>query len=295
MRWQLSGVIIRSAYLVNSWLRALGLANKPGMRDIRGRLRRAILGLVASGVPVKVDGMTLLVRPSPASIAEYILRPFEPFTTEIFRSVLKSGHMVADVGAQFGWYTLIAAKRVGARGRVWAFEPVPSNFDFLVRNIVLNGVQDIVCPVQKAIGSSRGVIELTLYAESDAHGAWARPGAAVKGVIMVECVTLDDYLRDNHVDVIKMDIEGAEPFALDGAVRTIERAEKMVLIAELNPELLRRAGVEPRDYLQQLRQLGFDISIIDEKERSLRPLSQDLIIEIEETPGWYANLYCEKG
>ena len=91
-----------------------------------------------------------------------------------------------------------------------------------------------------------------------------------------------------------MDIEGAEPFALDGAVRTIERAEKMVLIAELNPELLRRAGVEPRDYLQQLRQLGFDISIIDEKGRSLHPLSQDIIIEIEETPGWYGNLYCEK-
>jgi FkbM family methyltransferase len=203
--------------------------------------------------------------------------------------------MVVDVGAQFGWYTLIAAKRVGARGRVWSFEPVPSNFDLLVQNIVLNGVQDIVCPVQKAIGSSCGVFELTIYAESDAHGAWARSGVPVKGVIMVECVTLDDCLRDKHVDVIKMDIEGAEPFALDGAVRTIERAERMVLIAELNPELLRRAGVEPRDYLRQLRQLGFDISIIDEKGRRLRPLSQDLIIEIEETSGWYANLYCEKG
>jgi len=241
---------------------------------------------------IKIDGMPFYIHSTPASIQEYVLRPYEPYTTELFKRAVKPGAIVLDIGAQFGYYSLLAAKLVGPEGRVFAFEPAPSNFEILKRNIQVNNYTHIIYPVQKAVGNKQGKITLFLYEHSDSHGMFRHPEAAVKGAISVEAISIDEFLRGQPVDVIKMDIEGNEPFALEGMKETISRSNNLILFTEFAPFFLRRGGTKPEDYLTQLERLGFDVQLIDEHSRCLRPVTEDFFRT--DDPSWYANLYCTK-
>lgn len=241
---------------------------------------------------IEVDRMPFYIRSTPASIKEFILQPYEPYTTELFKRAVRPGAVVVDIGAQFGYYSLIAAKFAGSEGRVFAFEPAPNNFQTLGRNIRLNNYSHIIYPIQKAIGDKHGTVTLFLYEHSDSHGMFRHPQAAVKEVVSVECITIDSFLKGQPVDVIKMDIEGNEPYALEGMKQTISKSNSLILFTELAPVFLRRAGVEPKDYLLQLEKLGFDVQLIDEHSRCLRAVTEDFFVE--DDPSWYANLLCTK-
>ncbi|MBT9169715.1 MAG: hypothetical protein DDT18_00050 [Actinobacteria bacterium] len=187
---------------------------------------------------------------------------------------------------------MLAANSSGPEGRVFAFEPVPGNFEVLKRNIQVNRYTDIIYPIPKAVGVRPGMISIFLYKNSDSHGMFGHPHVAAQEVISVECVTIDEFLAERPVDVIKMDIEGNEPYALKGMAETISKNNNLILFTELAPLFLRRAGVEPKDYVLQLEQLGFDVRLIDEHSRCLKPITEDLLAE--DDPSWHANLYCIK-
>lgn len=197
-----------------------------------------------------------------------------------------------DIGAQFGYYSLLAAKLTGPDGMVFSFEPVPRNFEILIKNIEINNYNNIIYPVQKAIGNKREPVTFFLYEYSDSHGMFRHPTASVDKTITVECITVDEFLEGRRVDVIKMDIEGNEPFALEGMEKTISKNKSLTLFTELAPVFLRRAGVEPRDYINQLEDLGFKIRVIDEYGHSLKPVSEELLTT-EELSG-HVNLFCTK-
>lgn len=131
-----------------------------------------------------------------------------------------------------------------------------------------------------------------IYKHSDSHGMFRHPQANVKEVIPVECITIDGFLGGRTVDIIKMDIEGNEPYALAGMEKTISKSDNLILFAEFAPAYLRRAGVNPKDYLIQLADLSFDIQLIDERSRCLKPVTEE-VFRIDE-PSWHANLYCIK-
>ena len=287
--------LVRLAYRLNAYLNAAGLGSLRVVRGVKARGKQLMTRLLVQDnlLLVRVHGLLMYVDANTAEFEAYTSGSFEPYTTELFKRAIRPGATVLDIGAQFGYFSLIAAQRAGLGGRVYAFEPVPSNLEILERNVRLNGYTEIIQPVQRAIGDSHTPVNLFLYERSASHSMYRHPAASVRATIEVQCITVDEFVGREPVDVIKMDIEGHEPHALEGMRKTMSRCKHLVLFAELAPAYLRRAGVEPADYLAQLASLGFDVQLIDENSHSVRPITTlDLH---ERDPSWYANLLCKKG
>ena len=90
---------------------------------------------------IECQGSKMFVDPRDEGIAMFLVTDgvFDPHETELVRGMLEPGMVVADIGANIGYYTLIAARCVGEGGQVYAFEPVPSNYELLARSIKANG------------------------------------------------------------------------------------------------------------------------------------------------------------
>ena len=114
---------------------------------------------------------------------------------------------------------------------------------------------------------------------------------------MVEIDTLDNTLKTfgfPRIDILKIDIEGAEPIALRGMKETIARSPHMIMFTEVYPECMEKLGESPVLYLKELLVLGFKLSCIDEKRRELTPID-DIEKFVKSIPGEsYRNIYAEK-
>jgi FkbM family methyltransferase len=141
------------------------------------------------------------------------LGTYEQHVQALFRKALQPGSVVMDVGANVGFFTLLASKLVGNTGHVYAFEPFPRNLYFLERHIRMNALSNVT--VQSfAVTSHTG----TAHFERGANASQGRLSAG--GNVPIRTVSLDDLLSDTSVrspTFIKMDIEGAESDALRGA------------------------------------------------------------------------------
>ncbi len=211
----------------------------------------------------------------------------ERYLTDLFVEAVRPGMTVADVGAYLGYLTILAARAVERQGRVVAFEPDARTFRFLTENVRANGVAETVTAVQQAVGRSRGATTFYLSAAGDTSSRYAQ--AAADEATQVEMTTLDDFFgAEPPVDVVKIDVEGAELDVLDGMTTTVERAANMTLFVECNPDALAVAGRSPAELLGRLDELGFDVRAIDERHRSLGPVDAARI-------EGYVNLYCVRG
>jgi FkbM family methyltransferase len=291
LSWQ--GNLLKAIYKISSYLNTVGIGNLKIVRGLKPQLNSLLMQMFGSdsSLLINIHGLSMYIYPNTADGRAYLLRPFEPYTTELFRRAVKPGATVLDIGAQLGYFSLLAARQ-GAQ-TVYAFEPAPGNFKLLERNVQANGYTNIIQKVPKAVGSSQGAVVMFIYEGSDSHAMYRHPLASVREKISVECVTVDEFLPGQPIDVIKMDIEGNEPHALEGMRRTIAANERLILFSELAPDFLRRAGVQPRDYLAQLSAMDFDIKLIDEQSHCLRPLDKRFLLQGD--PGRYMNLYCVKG
>ncbi len=173
----------------------------------------------------------------------------EPEDVRFFLSLLEPGMTVFDVGANLGTYALLAARRVGPSGRLHAFEPGPATADRLRGNVRLNGLSNVVVN-QAAVSDRAGVITLYLQDDSDCNTLTAGAGTPVQ----VPALTLDDYVGTHNlgqVDVLKMDVEGAEVTALRGGGRLLAAPRAPLILLEFNPQALEKAGSS----VSELRQL----------------------------------------
>jgi tRNA G37 N-methylase Trm5 len=107
------------------------------------------LSVQGSGVLI-VHGHKMLLASHGYPPLQMVNGAWERDTVRLFERILRAGDVVVDIGAHVGYFTLIAARSVGPEGRVYAFEPDPENYALLVRNIELNGYQNIM-PIQKAV------------------------------------------------------------------------------------------------------------------------------------------------
>jgi FkbM family methyltransferase len=200
---------------------------------------------------------------------------YEPQTTQLFQRILKPGMAVADVGAHIGYYTLLAAGIAGPSGRVYAFEPDPTNFELLEFNALQNGY-DKICLTRKAVSSHLGPSTLYLTSLDTGRHSLVRHGIPLKGVETVETITLDSFFEGEGwptVDLMKVDVEGAEPDVLAGMDGLLARCPKILMVIEFNPQLLQNAGSEPMSLLQQLQSYGFELEIIYD-QRGIVPFVQ---------------------
>lgn len=210
-------------------------------------------------------------------------------TTHWLRSLAQSGMTVLDVGAHVGYYTRLASALVGTEGQVIAFEPHPRNVQMLRHNTAhLPNVS--VQPV--ALAEQAGTAELHDYLMMSASGSLhfderlrdvqraqmtdydiaPRARGFQPQTYTVPTARADDLLAMmgvTRVDLIKMDIEGAELGALRGMAATIARSRPLALIMEYNPMGLKAFGHDPEAALQEVLALGFDRLAVIEADASL--------------------------
>jgi FkbM family methyltransferase len=200
-------------------------------------------------------------------VPEYL--SFEPMTVECFRKSLCAGMTVIDVGANAGYYTLEAARAVGNQGIVHAIEPCDANLALLERNIHSSGLHNIhvhAC----AAGAERSQRTFHITDSSFDHGFYSHPiGNAVRGII-VQQIPLDE-LTDGPVDVIKIDVEGAEIDVLNGMTRIVRDNRRLSLFVEWSPLCMKEAGRAAHELPDRLQDLGFhDLSVLDDRANQER-------------------------
>lgn len=168
--------------------------------------------------------------------AIYLYRVYELASTRLVRALLAPGMTFVDVGANAGYYSLLAAQMVGPRGRVHAFEPVAATRARLQRNLALNGFGNVEVH-SEAVWSAGGNIEFFLSSDSDNPGlSSALPGRAREAKTeRVPATTLDDFLaarRDLPVHLVKIDVEGGEAQVFMGARRLLARPDAPAILFE---------------------------------------------------------------
>jgi FkbM family methyltransferase len=154
----------------------------------------------------------------------------------------KTGDIVVDVGAAFGFYTIMASKRVGQQGKVVAIEPQPNILEMLNRNIKLNELTNIIT-LNYAVYSERSKVRLY----SNYSIIQERAGQSLQSYIEVSADTLDNLLRQGDIDQvnwIKVDVEGAELEVLKGAVGILSRSSDISLLVEVHSPDLRKPILE---------------------------------------------------
>ena len=202
----------------------------------------------------------------------------EPAEAKFISSLLKPGMVFVDVCANAGEYTLIAAQKVGPGGRVHSFEPSHRMFDELVYNVGLNGLQDRCTLNAVAVVDSVGTAALSCYKPgAEVYGSlgtqnWA--GRPIVGHQLVNTVTLDAYLSANNVgdvDVIKLDVEGAELPVLRGAAGLLSQEPGPTLLVEMADLNTAGFGYKALEIWALLETCGYRVYALAEGGRALRP------------------------
>ncbi len=180
------------------------------------------------------------------------LGTYELTKRRTFERVVTSGMTVYDIGANVGFYSLLAAVLVGDNGKVYAFEPVPRNLSYLHRHLELNAIHT-VSVIPAAVSDRDGEVRFW-----EAHDA-AQGRIADQGQLTVRSVSLDGLLKDTAVtppDCIKIDVEGAELHVLHGAEHTLCDYHPLLFLATHTPELRHACR-------QLLGELGYTLHPLD--------------------------------
>jgi FkbM family methyltransferase len=194
----------------------------------------------------------------------------ERLTLDRFVAAISPGHTVVDVGAFLGVFTLVAARAVGASGRVISFEPDPLSFRALSSAVTRNGFASRVELVHGAAGASDGVGLLTRNVDDPSANSMLGEHRR----LAVPVFAVDDIVGDRRVSVCKIDVEGAELLVLDGMSRHLRDVE--CLLVECNPSALAVAHETPASLTERLVAAGFQIEALDEKTGTVLPWPTDL-------------------
>ncbi|MGV6859080.1 MAG: FkbM family methyltransferase [bacterium] len=194
---------------------------------------------------------------------------WEPSESQYFIEHLGAGDTVLDIGANIGWFSLLAAKTIGPAGKVHAFEPRPETAKMLKRTLADNGLREQVSLWEYALSDSWGSLELAWSTNTDNPGGSflaSDTSRLEKGfeTANVKVAVLDDLLPDVAPDLIKIDVEGAEPMVMAGSVNALRRKRPSIL-SELYPEQLSEvSNATPAQYIDQLASLGYGCFLLED-------------------------------
>lgn len=231
---------------------------------------------------------------------------WESYITEIVRTHLRPGMLVADVGANYGHYAMTAANLVGPDGLVLAFEPIPSVYEDLSRNATLTR-HDNVRTFPIALGAVEGEADLVVDSSSSGWSSLVEnvvpsPGERTR----VQVRRLSDIIHtvcpSRRLSVLKIDTEGFEAQVIAGAWDVLER-DRPLVIMEFSDARIRSAGEDPDKLLERLLTLGYRARIIDEANERLLPVAPPVgdwperyasgLVRTDD--GWFTDLLLEPG
>jgi FkbM family methyltransferase len=249
----------KSLLTVNPRELCRGIMGSPEFRGLWGFGRDPLPGLT---VMTDAPGLRYWFRLRDRMLGHVLARnAYEPEITALVKRIVKPDMTVLDIGANLGYFTVL----MGAIGcRVHAFEPFPGNFELLERNIAENRLTTVTAHrVAVHCETRSGKLFYRVDEPNENFGSMFSSSLEQPphlSSIDVDYVALDDYLADlPALGFVKMDVEGAEVFALTGMRRLLERC-RPVLIVELNEQALVGANQHsPEQLLDTLKELRYRI------------------------------------
>jgi FkbM family methyltransferase len=213
---------------------------------------------------VDLNGYTLFASPEDLAVGAYILshREYEQEVSSVFRSRIRPGMRVLDIGANIGYYTFLAAWLTGNSGKVWAIEPNRKNVAFLLATRARNGFDNVEI-IQAAASDRWEVLSLSTDSSNGAahRGSGSLPAEfsnPVMALPLAACLPSTE-----RIDVIKIDVEGAEGRALRGMSELIDRYQP-VIFSEFTPSTLpSMSGMSPREYLQLFTSRNYSLAVLE--------------------------------
>lgn len=241
------------------------------------------------------DARVVLNPHDPVISGALTLRVYERAETEIFLQLLRPGATMLDIGANVGYYTALAMRALGPRGKVVALEPDPESFRYLQQTVLANAGAHVTC-INRAAGRSRGTG--TLFTSSDNRGDNRMyANSLANGSCQVAVSSIDEILAELKIpqaNIVKMDVQGFEGQVLAGMRNTLAASPSLAMMMEFWPSGLTAAGDEPAAILRSLEALGFRLLEILPAGKIRRILRHDEFIE--RYPGrHYGNILACKG
>lgn len=230
---------------------------------------------------------------TPRYLGHFVANQYEAFAAALVGAMSRSHRLFLDVGAHYGFFSLVAAAG-NPEIEIVALEPVPESHEVLARNVALNGLTGAEV-IRRAVSDRPGRARFNLSLSSDNCGFYPHPVAPPIGEIEVETTTVDELLagREPCPTLVKIDTDGHELPVLTGMSETLARFPELKLLIELNPKMQRLAGHEPEELVAELARLGFEVYLLDESVRRAYRMGHPAAWrELMAHPEGYVNLYC---
>ncbi len=213
---------------------------------------------------------------------------WEMWITQAIARCLKPGMVAVDVGANLGYYTLLMADLVGATGRVFAFEPNPRMASLLRRSVSINGYLPWVEIDPRPTAEASGLrVKFRIPPGNPGGASVVAAGASSSDVIELETVALDDILPEK-VDVMKIDVEGAELRSWRGMARTLSRNRDIRIFLEFAAA---RYPSVADDFLREIEDSGFSLALAG-YDGFPKPATREQIIA--QTAASHVDLYLSR-
>jgi FkbM family methyltransferase len=230
---------------------------------------------------ISFNGISVALEPLGATAADiWAGLRCEQHEVSFVLSVLEPGMIFFDVGANAGLFAISAARKIGGKG-IFAFEPCSSTCELLKRNLVLNRLADVNI-IQMALGDSIGNAMLQVNASGkdglNTLGQATHPDSEVVAQEGVRISTVDSFMKEHNVprvDVIKVDIEGAELMFFRGARELLKRADAPVILYEGFGFLTRGFGYHPVEILWFLESCGYSLFVLNSETGEISELKAD--------------------
>ena len=252
---------------------------------------------------VTIDGNKLYLDSSD-SLRLSVKKEFEPQTTDLIQKNIFSGNIVVDIGANIGFFTLIMANGVKKEGKVFSFEPELENYKLLSKNVKENNLQNIILE-NKAVGNKNGSTEMYLaskenniYSQSMHRIFSSKIVSQNSTPITIKIIKLDDFFEKldliKKIDLIKIDVEGAEFDVLKGMDKILDSNKDLKIIMEFSLENLQDFGSKPDEVLDFLLKKNFKLWKINENEKKVEEIFniEDIKKLDDERNG--LNIFCQR-
>lgn len=245
--------------------------NFPLFHKLHLTLYNLLIVILPKKITLKIDNQKMIVNTRDYGLSRRLILfgDHVPSVTDFMKSEIKDGMVVVDVGANIGFNTILASKRVG-HGQVYAFEPDPRCFELLEENIKVNNYKNTKCVID-ALADKRGKFSIHLDEKHLSSTTISKQNLennlhennTYGGALEVNKITLDEYFQEINetkpVDFLKMNIQGAEGLVIDGAEKTIRNSNNMIILTEFWISGLKECGTDPSLLLKKLQSMSFEL------------------------------------
>lgn len=208
---------------------------------------------------------------------------------QLIRQLIKKGDVIIDVGANVGFYTKLFSQLTGNTGKVYAFEPDINNFNKLKNNT--RHLNNVIIE-NKAISDTTATLKLYQSKLNVDHRTYLSDEFSSDKYIEIPAIKLDDYIQNQPVHLLKIDVQGFEPFVLKGAENILSNSSQIKLISEFWPYGLKQAGTSAQEYFNLLQNHFKKIYLLHKHQ--LQEINLSDVQKLPVQSNVYYNLFAEK-